>query len=325
MDVSSPTSGGQLLQLLGNASGAKPCQPRELHPVIPTLLSVLSAGGLVFNSFSLWIFWFHIKHWNSGVLLQFNLALADAIILPVTPLTVAYFSLGNHWPFGEFLCQLQVFFLSAHLYGSIYFLTFISIHRYQAVVHYNAKNLWRKRSFIQKLVWVLWFLLVLQGFPVFFFLKTSVIGNSVKCLSVFQSELSTLYLTYSILLGTVCFLLPFGISLTSYVMLGRFVANVSQANLRGRVMKAKSLQMIVVALVIFAVCFTPLHICGMVAAAVGYLNLSCGVLHRVEVAYYVSVVFTMVNCCLDPFLYNAANEKFHKFFLKSLAKMIFSK
>ncbi|XP_072840749.2 P2Y purinoceptor 2 [Pogona vitticeps] len=325
MDGSSPTSGRHRLHLLMNATNGTQCHPRELHPAIPALLSVLSVGGLVFNSVSLWIFWFTLKRWNSSILLQFNLALTDAIILPVTPLTVTYFSLGNHWPFGEFLCQLQLFLLSTHLYGSIYFLTLISIHRYKAIVHYNAKNVWRTKSFIKKLIWVFWFLLFLQAFPVFFFMKTSVIGNTVKCLSVFQSELFALYLTYSILLGTLCFLLPFGVSLASYVRLGNFVANISQANLRGRVMKTKTRQMIAVALVIFALCFTPLHVCGTVAAVVGYYDVSCEFLHNVEVAYYVSVVFSMVNCCLDPFLYNAANERFHKFFLKSLARLLFSK
>nr|XP_003228390.1 PREDICTED: P2Y purinoceptor 2-like [Anolis carolinensis] len=322
---SSPTAEVSYLRLAMSSNSTEQCHPPELHPAIPAVLAILSTGGLVFNAFSLWIFWFTLKRWSSGVMLQFNLALADAIILPVTPLTVAYFSLGNHWPFGEFLCQFQVFLLSTHLYGSIYFLMLISVHRYQATVHYNARSLWKKKSFLKKLVMVFWVLLFLQGFPVFFSLKTSVIDSKVKCLSIYQSELSELYLAYSIVLGTLCFLLPFGVSSASYVMLGMAIANISQANLRGRVMKAKSIQMITIALVIFAVCFTPLHICGTVAAIAGYYNLPCGSLHNVEIAYYLSVVFTMVNCCLDPFLYNAANEKFHKFFFKSLGKLLFSK
>ncbi|KAH0615529.1 hypothetical protein JD844_004901 [Phrynosoma platyrhinos] len=324
MDNSSRIPGDARLYQPMNTNSTMQCQPQVLNPTIPTLLGILSTGGLVFNSFSLWIFWFTIKRWNSGIMLQFNLALADAIIIPVTPLTVAYFCLDN-WPFGEFLCQLQVFLLSTHLYGSIYFLMLISVHRYQAIVHYNAKTLWRKKSFLKKLILGFWVLLFLQGFPAFIFLKTSVIDNKVKCLSIYQAELSDLYLAYSIVLGTLCFLLPFGISLISYVMLGIAIANISQANLRGRVMKAKSIQMITIALVIFAVCFTPLHICGSTAAIVLYYDMSCEILHYVEVAYYFSVVLSMVNCCLDPFLYNAANEKFHKFFFKSLGRLLFSK
>lgn len=299
------------------------CRPQELHPAIPTLLALLSVGGLAFNAISLWIFWFIQKRWNAGTLLQFNLAVMDTIVLPVTPLMVVYFALGNHWPFGQFLCQLQVFMLSTHLYGSIYFLMLISVHRYQATIHYHVQSLWRQKTFLKKLIVVVWAVLLVQGLPIFFFLKTTVIDGSVKCLSIHQSELSSLYLIYSIILGLLGFLLPFGVSCTSYVMLGSYIARISQANLRGRLMKTKSIQMIVVALVIFGVCFMPLHVCGLVASIARYQHMSCQFLHAVQVAYFISVVFTMVNCCLDPFIYNFANEKFNQAFLHALKRFLF--
>lgn len=301
------------------------CRPQELHPAVPTLLALLSVGGLAFNSISLWIFWFVLKRWNAGTLLQFNLAAMDMVVLPVTPLMVVYLSLGNHWPFGQFLCQLQVFMLSTHLYGSIYFLMLISVHRYQATVHYNIHSFWRRTSFLKKLAAVVWAVLLLQGLPIFFFLKTTVIEGATKCMSIYQAELSSLYLSYSIALGLLGFLLPFGVSCTSYVMLGSYIAKISQANLRGRLVKTKSIQMMVIALVIFGVCFVPLHVCGLAAALARYHDLSCSVLHTVQVAYFVSVVFTMVNCCLDPFIYNFANEKFSRAFLHALKRLLFSK
>ncbi|XP_061460468.1 P2Y purinoceptor 2-like [Rhineura floridana] len=308
-----------------NTTNTTQCQPWELHLAIPVLWGILSVGGLVFNSISLWIFWFTIKRWNSSIMLQFNLALVDVIVLPVTPLMVTYFSLGNHWPFGQFICQFQVFLLSTHLYGSIYFLMLISIHRYQVVVHYNAKSLWRQKSFLKKLVLVFWAFLILQGLPLFFFLRTAVIDKSIKCLSIYQSKLAYLYLAYRVFLGVVCFLIPFGICLTSYAMLGAYIAQISQANLRGRVMKTKSRQMITITMVIFTVCFAPLHICQTVGVIVRYYWTSCTLRYCVEIAYYVSLVFSMASCCLDPFIYNFANEKFHKSFSNSLTRLLFSK
>ncbi|KAJ6654587.1 hypothetical protein lerEdw1_006740 [Lerista edwardsae] len=183
----------------------------------------------------------------------------------------------------------------------------------------------RQKSFLKKLALVVWVVLLLQGLPIFFFLKTTVIDGSTKCLSIHQAELSSLYLSYSIVLGLLGFLLPFGVSCVSYVMLGSYIAKISQANLRGRLVKSKSIQMIVIALVIFGVCFVPLHVCGLVAALARYHDMSCPVLHTVQVAYFVSVVFTMVNCCLDPFIYNFANEKFNRAFLHALKRLLFSK
>ncbi|KAH0615531.1 hypothetical protein JD844_004903 [Phrynosoma platyrhinos] len=295
-----------------NTTNTTQCQPVELHLAIPTLLGIFSLVGLVFNAFSLWIFWFIIKRWNSGVMLQFNLALVDILILPLAPLMITYFHLGNHWPFGEFLCQLLAFLLNIHLYGCIYLLMFISVHRYQTIVHYNAKTLWRRKSFLKKLLLVFWALFFLQGLPLFFFLKTSVISNKVKCMSIFQSELSYLYLGYGILMGT-SFLIPSIISFIFNVMLGTYISKISQANLRGRVMKTKSIQMIIVTLFIFVICFMPIHVCVTVAAIIRQYGLSCKFLNHIRVAYYISVVLSVVNSCLDPFIYNFANEKFHEF------------
>lgn len=70
--------------------------------------------------------------------------------------------------------------------------------------------------------------------------------------------------------------------------------------------------MITVSLVIFVVCFGPLHICRTIAVVVKYYGMSCKLLHQVEFAYYVSWVFTMANTCLDPLIYVFANDKFKR-------------
>ncbi|KAJ6654606.1 hypothetical protein lerEdw1_006759 [Lerista edwardsae] len=161
----------------------------------------------------------------------------------------------------------------------------------------------------------------LQGFPVFFVLKTTDVDGSVKCLSIHQFELTSMYLAYNVVLLVTCFILPFGVSLASYLMLGRHICRISEANLRGRLIKAKSIQMIAVALLIFAICFMPLHLCRTVGVIIKYYGMSCDLLHRVEAASFVSMVFMMTHGCLDPFIYYLGNEKVSN----SLKKLLFSK
>lgn len=84
-------------------------------------------GGMVLNSISLWILLAIIKHRNASILLQINLAIMDTIVLPVVLLVVTNLSSGSCWPW--FICKLQVFMLNTHLYGSIYSLMLISVHR----------------------------------------------------------------------------------------------------------------------------------------------------------------------------------------------------
>lgn len=296
-----------------NTTNGTVCPPQDLHPAIPVLLALLSVGGLVLNSLSLWIFWVTIKRWNASVLLQFNLAVVDTVLLPVTPLLVTYVSLGKHWPFGQFLCQFQVFMLNTHLYGSVYSLTLISVHRYQAIAHYS-RSCWMKKAFLKKLFVAFWLLLVLQGLPVFFFQKTtSGAGHAVKCLSVHQAELPSPYVNYGLALLVGGFLLPFAVSLAAHLKLGAYLSTISDANIRKKLTKTKSIQILTVALVIFAVCFTPFHACQALGAFVRDDGLSCERRNRLEAAYFVSLVLSVANCCLDPFIYNFANDKFHQF------------
>ncbi|PKU28455.1 p2y purinoceptor 4-like [Limosa lapponica baueri] len=254
------------------------------------------------------------------MILQVSLVLGDLLTIPVAPLRISYLSLSTQWPFGQFLCQFEVFLHSIHVYSSIYFLTLICIHRYFVVVRYKSKSLWKKKSFLKKLCLFVWFVLFIQGLPFFFLLKTSVVDGSTICLNIHQSELSSVYYFYNMVLVVLSFLLPFAIALTFGALLAAAIAKVAKKSSRGKKMKSRPLQMITVSLVIFAVCFGPLHICRTIGVIVKYYSMSCKLLHQVEVAYYASWVFTMANTCLDPLIYVFANDKFKKSFADSFRK-----
>ncbi|XP_068270326.1 LOW QUALITY PROTEIN: P2Y purinoceptor 4-like [Nyctibius grandis] len=295
------------------------CVPQALPPAIPALGTLLLLGCILLNGIIFWVFCFRIKQWDSGMILQFSLVLGDVLIIPVAPLRISYLSLGNQWLFGQFLCQFEVFLSSTHVYSSIYFLMLICIHRYFVVVRYKTKSLWKNKNVLRKLCLFVWLILFVQGLPFFFFLKTSVIDGSAKCLNIHQSDFSSIYFFYNMVLVVISFLLPFAISLACGALLGAAIAKTAKKSSRGKKMKSRSLQMITVSLVIFAICFGPLHICRTIGVVVKYYGMSCKLLHQVEFAYYVSWVFTMANTCLDPLIYVFANDKFRRALLTPFA------
>ncbi|KAM6337259.1 LOW QUALITY PROTEIN: P2Y purinoceptor 4-like [Alca torda] len=308
----------ELLASLTFMNTSADCVPQGLHPAIPALGTLLLLGCVLLNDMSFWVFCFRIKQWDSGMILQVSLVLGDVLIIPVAPLRISYLSLGNQWPFGQFLCQLEFFLDNIHIYSSIYFLTLICIHRYCVVVRYKSNSLWKKKSFLRKLCLFIWLVLIVQGLPFFFVLKTSDIDGSAKCLNICQSELYSIYYFCNMVVVVLSFLLPFAISLTCGALLGAAIAKVAKKSSRGKKMKSRSLQMITVSLVIFAICFGALHICRTIGVIVKYYGMSCKLLHQVEVAYYISWVFTMANTCLDPLIF--ANEKFKRSFADSFRK-----
>ncbi|XP_069798928.1 P2Y purinoceptor 4-like [Dendropsophus ebraccatus] len=287
------------------------CQPQTINPIIPIFLSFLYSIGFVLNCISLWIFWFRVKQWNSTVILQFNLAIADAIITPAAPLIIIS-SFTDHWTFGTFFCQFKLFLLCTHVYGSIYFLTLISVHRYFSVVYSNRKA-FTKKPFITKLCIVVWCCLFLQGFPIFFLLKTSEMNGVTKCLSLYQKNVAIPSFVWNWVVLFSGVLIPFTITLVCYSLLSRYILKVNPMNTITNVMVNKSVQTIFVSLIIFIICFIPIHIAkNMAVTIILYFPSRCTLLKNVEVAFYFVSILFGTNCCIDPILYCYATEKFRQ-------------
>ncbi|MGH0176092.1 UNVERIFIED_CONTAM: hypothetical protein FKN15_071932 [Acipenser sinensis] len=305
-----------------NGTFSCPAEPQSI--IIPIFLILVFLGGFILNSASLWIFWFRIPRWNTGMILQFHLALSDAMVTPAAPFMAIYYSLGSHWPFGPFLCQLKVFLLSTHLYSSIYFLMLISVHRYVAVVHYSRVSRMKSKEFVHKLCLGVWFFLFIKGTAFFFVLETSQVGNHTKCLSIYQDQLTSVYFILNFVLLVPGFLVPFVISVTCYSLLVSSVSKMKTNTLKGKVIKTKSLKMIAVCMSIFVACFTPLHVARTLGVVVKrFFPSSCALLTQVESAYYISWTLAGANCCLDPLLYCFGSEKFNESFKSSLNRIGF--
>ncbi|KPP58677.1 hypothetical protein Z043_123479 [Scleropages formosus] len=176
MNGSNPPS----LQLVNNAtsspSNMESCPIEPQHLSITVFLCFVFLGGFLLNGFSLWVFCCRISKWSSGNILQFHLAMSDAIIAPAAPLIGVYFAMGQ-WTLGPFLCQLKIALITIHFYGSILFLMLISIHRYVAVVHYKKSTPMQQTKFVHKLCGGVWLLLLTSGSATFVLFHDSQVGN----------------------------------------------------------------------------------------------------------------------------------------------------
>ncbi|XP_069799701.1 P2Y purinoceptor 4-like [Dendropsophus ebraccatus] len=297
--------------MLNTSRNFTTCQPQHISIFIPIFLGVIFFIGFVLNCISLWIFWFRVKQWNSTVILQFNLAITDAIITPAAPLIIMY-SLTDHWTFGTILCQFKVFLLSTHMYGSIYFLTLISIHRYFSVVRNDKRKALTTKPFITKLSIIVWGFLLVQGIPFFFFLQTSEVHGVTKCLSIHQNDQAVLFFVWNWIIFFSGLLIPFTITLICYSLLSRYILNVNPINNLTTVMVNKSVQTISVSLIIFIICFIPVHITRtMGVTIILFFPSMCSILEKVEVAYYITWTLSGTNCCMDPIIYCFASDRFN--------------
>ncbi len=304
---------------LPNASHGDTCPPEPQHISLAVILCLVYLLGLLLNGFSLWVFTCRIHKWNSGAVLQFNLALSDAIITPLTPLTAAYFANDSNWTFGDFACQLKIAVLSIHFNGSVIFLTLISVHRYVSVVHFNRSSLIKRKIFVKKLCAGIWCFLIITGIFYGWLLPVTTEENHGQCLTIHQKRFTDAYFVMNFLIFFFWCILPITISVFCY---SRLVSSVSRININsalGQSIKNKSMRMIGICVFIFGLCFLPLNVVRTIGVVVQkYHPSKCRLMLQLETAYYACYILAGINCCLDPLIYFFGSRNFIKAFRRSL-------
>lgn len=287
------------------------CSPEPEHVSLAVILCLVYLLGLLLNGFSLWVFTCRIHKWNSGTVLQFNLALADAIVSPLTPLMAVYFAMDSNWIFGRFTCQLKIAVLSVHFNGSVIFLTLISIHRYMTVVHFTRSSLMKRKTFVKKLCAGIWCFLIILGIIYGWLLPVTTEENHRQCLTIHQEKLADAYFIINFVIFFFWCILPLSISVFCYSRLASSVTRININSVQGQLVKNKSLKMIGICLVIFGLCFLPLNVVRTIGVVVKkYYPKKCMLLLRLQTAYYVCYILAGINCCLDPLIYFFGSHNF---------------
>uniref|UniRef100_A0A8C6TEM4 G-protein coupled receptors family 1 profile domain-containing protein n=1 Tax=Neogobius melanostomus TaxID=47308 RepID=A0A8C6TEM4_9GOBI len=283
---------------MNNSSASVTCAPTTQHLSIPVLMCLVCFVGFLLNVFSLWVFSCRLPSWSAGTILQFNLALSDALVAPVTPLMAVYFSMGNNWRFGNIVCTLMIALLSSQFYGSTVFLTLISFHRYKAVVHYNKSSKMKTKSFIKKLCAAVWVFLLALALVYGFVIPSTKVGEVQHCVLV-----------------SVGFLLPLSISASCYIRVTNALTRLNIMTPKSLKAQLKSQRMIRLCLIIFCICFLPMNVIRTTGVVLTkFYPGQCHLVHHIQTAYYSSWIVAGLNCCLDPMLYYFGSQNFRKAF-----------
>ncbi|XP_055017754.1 P2Y purinoceptor 2-like [Boleophthalmus pectinirostris] len=300
---------------MNNSSDSGICLPSAEHMSIPVLMCLVFFMGFLLNVFSLWVFCCRMSSWSTGTILQFCLALSDALGAPVTPLIAVYFAMGNDWPFGKVLCTVKIALLSSQFYGSTIFLTLISFHRYKVVVHFNKSSRMKDKSFIKKLCAGVWLFLITHSLVYGFGVPATKEGEVTHCFSFSQVSLKNSFFIIGCVLVSVGFLIPLSISATCYFRVKNALTCLNNITAKSLKVKLKSQRMIQMCLIIFIICFLPMNVIRTTAIfMMKFYPEHCHVLHQLQTAYYVSWIIAGLNCFLDPLLYCFGSQNFRDAF-----------
>ncbi|XP_044208429.1 P2Y purinoceptor 1-like [Thunnus albacares] len=277
------------------------------HRFLPPVFISVFIVGLVANGWglkSLLQKWKKLGHVNVFVL---NLGLADILYLLTLPFLIVYYFMKSTWIFGDTFCKITRFCFNLNLYGSIGFLTCISVYRYLAIVHpmrVMGKLTVTHSVAISVMVWLL---VSVQSLPDMFYTKT--FGNKPgKCYDTTHKTYVEDYLKYSLGWTLTGFCLPFFITLGCY---GHVIVILCHQNTTDKVLKKRCLKLLLILIVLFSVCYIPYHV-------LKNLNLWSRVLSKqqichewsngVYIAHQISRGLVCLNSALNPLVYLHGNE-----------------
>ncbi|XP_044207417.1 P2Y purinoceptor 1-like [Thunnus albacares] len=272
----------------------------------PVFISVFIVG-LVANGWglkSLLHNWKKLKIINVFVL---NLGLTDILYLLTLPFLMVYYFMKSTWIFGDAFCKITRFCFNLNLYGSIGFLTCISVYRYLAIVH-PVRMMGRLTVTHSVAISVMvWLLVSVQSLPDMFYTKT--FGNKPgKCYDTTNDTYVEDYLKYSLGWTLTGFCLPFLITLGCY---GHVILILCRKNTIDKVQKQRSLKLLLILIVLFSVCYIPYHVFKNLilwSRVLSKQQVCYDWSNGVYIAHQISRGLVCLNSALNPLVYLHGNE-----------------
>ncbi|XP_040913118.1 P2Y purinoceptor 1-like [Toxotes jaculatrix] len=275
---------------------------------LPPVFILVFIIGLVANGWGLKTLlqkWKKLKIINVFVL---NLGLADMLYLLTLPFLVDYYIRNRQWIFGDAFCKITRFCFNLNLYGSIGFLTCISVFRYLAVVH-PIRVMGRLTVTHSVTISVMvWLLVGVQSLPDMFYTKTS--GNkSGTCYETTSTEHVEDYLKYSLGWTLMGFCIPFLVTLGCY---GHVIVVLCRKNTTDKVLTQKCLKLLFILILLFSVCYIPFHVLknlNLRSRVLSKQKLSSEWSNGVYIAHQISRGLVCLNSAFNPLVYLHGNEE----------------
>lgn len=307
-----------------NISSENHCKFNEdfKHILLPVSYGVVFLIGLVLNVIALYFILFRIKHWSPNTIYMINLNVCDTLYILTLPFLIYYYAEKDCWPFTETFCKIIRFLFYTNLYGSILFLSCISIHRFLGICHPVRSMQWvnaRRARFVSVLVWVI--VLTFQA-PMLYFSRTS----TQICHDTTSQDLFNYFMVYSSAISVILFVIPFGLLLVcNGLMVRKLLEPTTIGGATSHRSKQKSVKMIVIVLLVFILCFLPFHLTRSLYYSFRYLKVNCTLLEGSNIAYKVTRPLASANSCMDPILYFMTGQGFRRSLSKKLKQSSSSK
>ncbi|XP_050953242.1 P2Y purinoceptor 1-like [Labeo rohita] len=271
------------------------------HKFLPTVYVTVFILGVIGNCFglkSMYDNWRKIGNVNIFVL---NLCLADILYILTLPYLVVYYASNSRWTFGDTFCKILRLCFCINLYGSIGFLTCISVYRYLGIVHtLRVKGRITARHSVV-IVLLVWSLVCLLCLPDMFYDKTR--SNLTECYDTTTDKRIRDYLKYSIGRTVVGFVIPLLIMICCYGHVAFVLVTKKDIDV---ILKLRCLRLVIILTLLFSICYIPYHVFRNLNLATRIFKLDGVCLKwypNVYIANQVGNGLACMNSAINPLVY----------------------
>ncbi|KAM9343801.1 P2Y purinoceptor 8 [Pholidichthys leucotaenia] len=273
--------------------------------VIYMVITVINLTG---NGLSMWLLLFRTSPKSPSIIFMINLTLTDLSVGVVLPFQISYQLHGYQWNLLPKMCSVLTVVFYTNMYCSILTMMAIGIDRYLGIVRPMLFREMRKRKSIAIISCLLmWGLVLIVLYPLMTTDLTFYVPELkiTTCFDVLKKNMLPSISAWAAFLFSmvfVLFLLPFCVTTFCYISVIRRLARDSKT-----AQKKRAIHLAVIVLLVFTICFAPNNI----------LLLTHSVLRlyyekSIYMAYKLSLSFSCLNSCLDPFIYYFASREFRQ-------------
>ncbi|XP_028249504.1 P2Y purinoceptor 8 [Parambassis ranga] len=276
--------------------------------VISVIYLLVTVINLVGNGLSMWLLLFRTSPKTPSIIFMINLTLTDMALGAALPFQITYQLQGYNWNLGPRMCSVLTLTFYTNMYCSVLTMMAISIDRYLGIVRPMLFRQTRESKFFAVFSCLLMWVLVLS---VLYPLMTTDLTFHIPelgittCFDVLKKDMLPSVSAWAAFLFSmvfVLFLFPFCVTTFCYINVIRKLSRDSKT-----VQKERAIRLASIVLLVFTLCFAPNNI----------LLLAHSVLRlfyqkSLYMAYKLSLCFSCLNSCLDPFIYYFASKDFRQ-------------
>ncbi|XP_042350749.1 P2Y purinoceptor 8 [Plectropomus leopardus] len=275
--------------------------------VISVIYMIVFLINLVGNGLSMWLLVFRTSPKSPSIIFMINLTFTDLALGVGLPFQIAYQLQHYNWTLGPKMCSFLTLVFYTNMYCSILTVMAISIDRYLGIVRpmFFRNNRGRKSIAVISCL-LMWGLVLCVLHPLMTDLTFDVPELGITtCFDMLKSNMLPSKLAWAGFAGgmvIVLFLFPFCVTTFCYV---RVIQKLTRDSKTAQ--KNRAVRLAVIVLLVFTLFFAPNNILLLTHAV---LKLFYG--KSLYMAYKLSLCFSCVNSCLDPFIYYFASKDFRQ-------------